>query len=129
MSAQAILPKIEEFRRKRAEQQLLEAIKAAVAQVSIKELAYELDVTPSLLADAMAERSNKGVRASWLITIIEMADMPYALGILNALGDLKRIESQPRQTLTPEERAERLEEKLRSLGPVGVQLIKEAVGS
>lgn len=122
------MPRIDEFRRQRAEQSLLEAIKQAVANISIKELAYDLDVSPSLLADALAERSNKGVRASWLITIVDKANIADALAILNALGDIKRLETQPRKELTPEERAERLEEKLRSLGPVGLQLIKEAVG-
>lgn len=128
MSAQAILPKIDEFRRQRAEQSLLEAIKRAVANISIKELAYALDVSPSLLADSLAERSNKGVRAAWLITIVDMASSADAVEILNALGDLKRLETLPRKELTAEELAERYEEKLRSLGPVGLQLIREAKG-
>lgn len=128
MSAQAILPKIDEFRHARAEQTLLEAIRAAVAHVSIKELAFALDVSPSLLADALAERSNKGVRASWLVKLIDMADLPHALGIINALADLKRCECTPRKELTAEELAERYEEKLRSLGPVGLQLLREARG-
>ncbi len=128
MSTQALLPRMDEFRRERAAQTLLVAIRQAVANISIKELAYELDVSPSLLADAMAERSNKGVRASWLVTIIDMATVADALAILNALGDLKKLESQPRKELTPEELAQRYEEKLRSLGPTGMRLIEEARG-
>lgn len=111
-----------------AERRLLDALRIAVAEISIKELAYRLDVSPSLLADALAERSSKGVRAAWLITIIEMASEPVAIGILNALGERKHLESGPRKTLTPEERAARYEEKLRSLGPVGLQLIRDAEG-
>lgn len=127
-TAQGVLPRIDEFKRARSEQTLLEAIRLAVAKISIKELAYELDVSPSLLADALAERSNKGVRASWLVTIVDMAPMHEALAVLNALADLKRCEVAPRKELTPEEKAARLEEKLRSMGPVGLQLIREAIG-
>lgn len=128
MATQGLLPKIDEFRRQRAELMLLEAIKQAVANISIKELAYDLDISPSLLADAMAGRSNKGVRASWLVTIIDKACVADALAILNALGDLKRLEAQPRKELTPEELAQRYEDKLRSLGPTGMRLIEEARG-
>lgn len=113
---------------KAAEVKLLEAIKQAVANISIKELAYKLDVSPSLLADALAERANKGVRASWLIRVIQMAPMADALAVINALGDLRRIEAQPMKELTAEEKAARLEEKLRSLGPTGLRLIEEAIG-
>jgi hypothetical protein len=119
----------EDYPTKRAERCFLDAVRQAVANISIKELAFRLDISPSLLADALAERSNKGVRGTWLVTIIDMAPMADALAILNALGDLKRVESQPRKELTAEEKAERLEEKLRSLGATGLRLIEEAIGS
>lgn len=125
---QTLFPQMGEFRRARAEQQLLEAIRHAVANISIKEVAFALDVSPSLLADSLAGRSHKGVRAAWLITIIDLADLPDALGILNALGDLKRLETLPRKELTAEELAARYEEKLRGLGAVGMRLIDEARG-
>lgn len=111
-----------------AERKLLDAVRQAVANISIKELAYRLDISPSLLSDALAERSNKGVRATWLVTIIDMAPLADALAILNALGERKRIEARQRRELTPEEKAERLEEKLRSLGTTGLRLIQEALG-
>ena len=111
-----------------AERRLLDALRAAVAEISIKELAYKLDVSPSLLADALAERSSKGVRAAWLITIVDLASEANAMEILNAIAARKSLEVAPRKVLTPEERAERLEEKLRSLGPVGMQLIRDALG-
>lgn len=110
------------------ESDLLDALRVAVAEISIKELSYRLNVKASLLADALAERSSKGVRASWLVTIIDMASVANATAILDVLGRRKRLEATQRQVLTPEEKAERLEEKLRSLGPVGLRLIQEAVG-
>lgn len=110
------------------ERRLLDALRQAVANISIKELAFRLNVQPSLLADALAERSNKGVRASWLVTIVDMAPLADALAILNVLGERKRIESRQRRELTAEEKAERYEEKLRSLGATGLRLIQEALG-
>jgi hypothetical protein len=113
---------------KRTERRLLEALRVAVAEISIKELAYRLDVSPSLLADSLAERASKGVRASWLVTIIELASDANAMEIANALLDRKSLDVQPRKELTAEQKAERYEEKLRSLGPIGLQMIRDAHG-
>jgi hypothetical protein len=114
--------------KEQAERRLLEALRVAVAEISIKELAFVLDVSPSLLADALAERSSKGVRAAWLITIIDMASDAHAVEILNAFIAKRALEVAKRQTLTDAEKADRYEQKLRSLGPVGLQLIREATG-
>lgn len=125
---QTALAFVDDYPTRAAENRLMDAIRQAVANVSIKELAFRLDISPSLLADAIAGRSNKGVRAMWLITLIQLAPQADALAILNALGELKRIEATPMKELTAEEKAERLEEKLRSLGPTGLRLIQEALG-
>lgn len=121
---------IDEVRKadEKIEGDLLEALRVAVAEITLKELSFRLNVKASLLADALAERSSKGVRASWLVAIIDMASLANATAILDALGRRKRLEAVQRKTLTPEEKVERLEEKLRSLGPVGLRLIQEAVG-
>ena len=113
---------------KLTERKLLDALRQAVANISIKELAYKLDLSPSLLADALAERSNKGVRAAWLIKVIEMAPLADAIAILNVLGERRQLEAHVRVALTAEEKAERLEEKLRTLGATGLRLIEEAIG-
>lgn len=118
----------DEYAVKSAERKLLDAIRQAAANISIKELAFALDVSPSLLSDALAERSNKGVRATWLLRIVELAPLADALAIVNAIGESKRLEAQQRKELTAEEKAERLEEKLRSLGATGLRLIDEALG-
>jgi hypothetical protein len=125
---QASLSFPEDHAVKSTERELLDALKQAVANISIKELAYRLDVSPSLIADALAERANKGVRASWLVTIIEMANTADATAILSVLAHRKRLDVVPRKELTAEEKAERLEEKLRSLGATGLRLIRKALG-
>lgn len=111
-----------------AAKRLLEAIRAAVDRASLKEVAFRLDVQPSLLADALAGRSNKGVRAAWLPTILALATDADARAILTALAEPLGFELKPVERLTAEQLAERYEEKLRSLGPIGAQLIREARG-
>ena len=112
----------------KAERQLPAALRLAVAEISIKELAYRLDLSPSLLADALAERSSKGVRAAWLVTIIDLASEAHATAILEALIARRALAVGPRKTLTPEQLAAAYEERLRSLGPVGLQMIRDAQG-
>ncbi len=126
---QTALSFVDDYPTKLAERKLLDAIRQAVANISIKELAFKLNIQPSLLADAMAERSNKGVRASWLVTVIKDAPLSDAIATLNELAALRGLEVVPRKELTAEEKAERLEEKLRSLGPTGLRLIEEAIGN
>lgn len=111
-----------------AERELLESLRVAVAEISIKELAFRLDVSPSLLADSLAERSSKGVRAAWLVTIIELASVANATAIGNALLKRKPLEVVERKTLTPEQLNERYEEKLRSMGPIGLAMIRDVTG-
>lgn len=117
-------------RKEKAEIELLEALRIAVAEITVKELSYRLDVSASLLSDALAERSCKGVRAAWLITIVEMASEANAIAVSNAVLGLRRalevVKCKP--SLTPEQIAERCHEKLQSMGPVGVQLWKEITG-
>ena len=112
----------------KTQERLLDSVRRAVANISIKELAFKLNIKPSLLADALAERSSKGVRAAWLVTILEMADEPFAVEILEVLARLRNRETKPRETYTPEELNERFEEKMRTLGPIGLQLIREVKG-
>jgi len=118
----------DQFATESNERRLLEALRVAVAEISIKELAFKLDVSPSLLSDALSERANKGVRASWLITILDMASEDHAIEIIEALIGRRLLEVNTRVDLTPEQLNERYEEKLRSLGPIGLQLIRDARG-
>ena len=125
---QTALSFVDDYPTKLAEHALLEAIRQCVANISIKELAFKLNVQPSLLADALAERANKGVRASWLVSVVKSAPINDVITMLNELAVLRGLEVVPRKQLTPEEKADRLEEKLRSLGPTGLRLIDETLG-
>lgn len=104
---------------------LLLAVRSAVARISLKEVAYKLNVQPSLLADALKERNHKGVRAAWLVTILELADDADANAILAALAAIRGYEVKPGRKWTPEQLNERYEQKFLSMGPVGAQLIRE----
>jgi len=124
------LEKKRKERKEAAELALLEALRIAVAEITIKELAYRLDVSPSLLSDALAERSSKGVRAAWLITIVEMASEANAAAVTNAVLGLRQtlevVKRKPQ--LTAEEIAARAQERFQSMGAVGIQIWKEITG-
>lgn len=114
-------------RKEAAELALLEALRIAVAEITVKELSYMLNVSASLLSDALAERSSKGVRAAWLITIVEMASEANAVAVTNAvLGLRQALEVVKRKpSLTPEVIAERAEARFVSMGAVGIAMWKE----
>lgn len=54
----------------RAWETVLAVVRLAVDRMTLKEVAFLLDTSPSFLADALAERDRKGVKAEWLIVLI-----------------------------------------------------------
>lgn len=110
-----------------AADELREAFKLAVGALGLKDAAYRLDVSPSLLSDAIAERDRKGVRLAWLPAILLAAPEEHALSILNALAKLRRFQIvRTHRPLTPEEKLEALRDKLRlRFGAAGAELAAE----
>lgn len=105
---------------------VLLALRAAIDSIGHKDLAYRLDVAPSLLSEALAERERKHFQARWLPTILLLAPDPHRRAILDALAIHAGYEIQPRRVLTTAERLTRLEDALRSkLGKVGEDLLRE----
>lgn len=104
---------------------VLTAIRAAIDSIGHKELAYRLDVAPSLLSEALNERERKHVQARWLPTILLLAPDPHRKAILDALAGAAGYEVAAKKVLSPEERLTRLEDALRTrLGKVGEDLLR-----
>lgn len=104
---------------------VLAAMRAAIDSIGHKELAYRLDVAPSLLSEALNERERKHVQARWLPTILLLAPDPHRRAILDALAGVAGYEVTARKVLSPAEKLARLEEAVRSkLGAVGEELLK-----
>ena len=111
----------------RARVELGDAFRAAVSAIGLKDAAYRLDVSPSLLSDAMSGRERKGVRLEWLPTIILIAPIEYVTAILSSLAKLRGLEvTRAKSALTPEQKLELLTERLRQrFGAAGAELAAE----
>lgn len=105
----------------------LELLRLVVARVSLKEVAYRLDVEPSALANALAERDRHYVRASWLSALTELA-AEHGLGeeLGAALVAPAGLSVAQAAQMTPEQRLERIQGALLTMGEVGDLVLKKA---
>jgi hypothetical protein len=101
----------------------------AVDAIGLVQAAGACDARKSELADALSGREGRYLRVEWLMAICDIAPPDYRSKIIDALVSWQGLAVMPVKQLTPEERAERLEQKLRALGPVGEQLIRDALGA
>ncbi len=86
-----------------------------VDEMGLKEAAFAIDVQPSHLAHALAERNRHHVRAEWVLPLLlRSRDMGLAKAIMEPAG----LAVREREQLTAEEKLERLERTLgETLGP------------
>jgi len=108
----------------------LEAIRAAVNYLGLKEVAFELDVSGSALSDALNARDRKRWAGEWTHVIHAMLvakrdDLADDLskGIVDAQIGLSHYEPSERRKLTPAELAIELERELRDMGEAGKKAI------
>lgn len=105
---------------------LLDILRSVVARVSLKEVAFMLDTSPSMVADALAERERKGVRLEWLPVLLGVADDGEREEILKLLADPFGFTVQRRRKLTPTERLRVIEARLvKKFGEAGEQFLDE----
>jgi hypothetical protein len=108
---------------------VLHLIRLAVeAMGGVKELAYQVDASPSLVSDALREQDRKRVAAEWLVTLFARAPADAVLPILQRLAAIKGFEVRRRRVLTTEEKLERALEALRAFGRVGAEKAAEVDG-
>ena len=87
-------------------------------RLTIKELAFALDVAPSYLSDVRGGRDRKSWRVEWDTTLFAMADDGEAREWIQILSDIRR------PPMSAEDRLARLEEAVRSqLGATGEKII------
>lgn len=104
----------------------LDAVRAAVKHLGLKEVAYELDVSGTQLADALNERDRKYWRAEWTHVVKAMLVArrdAMSVDLLRAIVDAD-IETGPfalvdNEPLTPEEEAAALRHELLKFGDAG----------
>ncbi len=108
-------------------QRQLVAIRAAVQYLGLKEVSFALDVSGSMLSDAMNERDRKRWAASWTCVVFRMLAaksdsiaLDLARNIHAAPLDDSPLEVTDRVVeLTAEQKVTALEAELRSMGKAG----------
>ncbi len=111
----------------------LDALRAAVSYLGAKEVAFELDVSGSLLFDALAERDRKRWAAEWTLVVLAMLEArrdEVAEGITRRILETSAVLSpfvlEERKELSAEELAAAYERELRSMGKAGETAIARA---
>lgn len=100
---------------------LLEAFNATIVHVGRKEAAYQLDTSPSQLANALAERDRHHIRGSWVPYLVAAAPNDAAVEVLAGLRGRALTEV---KKMTP---AEELAALKRSLGETVGHAVAELV--
>jgi hypothetical protein len=88
----------------RSWERVLRVVRLAIDRLTLKEVAFLLDTSPSMLADALAERDRKRFAAEWLVILITASPEPVRgelVAELNRCGDYRP--PQRAKQLTPEE--------------------------
>lgn len=90
----------------------------AVDMMGLKEVAYRLDVRPSQLADAIAERDRHRIAGEWIVLLLTFCPpIPRAM-LVHALNDVAGFEgATPRRDLTPAEELAKLKAHLAAEAP------------
>jgi hypothetical protein len=105
---------------------VLHAVRGAVDSIGHKELAFHLDIAPSLLSEALHERERKHFQLRWLPVVLMLSDELHRVSILSALAEPAGYDLAKRRRLTPQERLDKLESVvLNRLGSLGQQLLEE----
>lgn len=94
---------------------VIEEMRRVVQLIGLKEAAFVIDVKPTNLAHALAERDRHYVRAEWILPLLMRApDMGLARSLVGPAG----LDVEEKPELSAEEKLERLELALASsLGP------------
>lgn len=104
-------------------QQLLGLLRLEAAAIGLKDLAFTLDVQPSLISHSLAER-DRNFPAKWLLAF---AVMSRTDDIAAYLAHARGLEVVSRR-LSPEEELERLWLVIEGLGPDFAAVIKGRLG-
>jgi hypothetical protein len=112
------------FARAEAWDELLDAVREVVRDVGLKQAAYDLDVQPSALAHALAERDRHYLRLEWLPYL---AGNDNRLKIIRCIAAWAGLEVKPRQQLTAEEWQTRVERALDAV-PELAEIVRRKAG-
>lgn len=108
--------------RERATRELQRAMADAADALSLKEVAFALDLSPATVANGLAGRDRKAPPIGWLLALIEM-DPEHRL--LRWLAARAGCEVRAVAKLTPEQELSALKRALAASGPVGRAVLQQ----
>jgi hypothetical protein len=123
MAKQADLFEDSRTARERRTQELVAAMGEAADALTIKELAFFLGLSPATVANTLSCRDRKAPPLSYVMALVDL-DPEHRL--LRWLADQVGCDVVPRRKLTPEEELDALKRTLRSQGPVGKAIARQA---
>lgn len=91
--------------------------RVAVAAVTLKEFAFRCDVSPSAVADALAERDQKRLAARHLVKLIDIAPPQHQHALLVAICGPAGFRVERVAPLTPDEEVRRTRAYLAANAP------------
>jgi hypothetical protein len=104
-------------------EELLDELRAIVAAVGLKQVAYDLDQPPSVLAHALAERDRHYLRAEWLPYLVMQSP---GTRVVELIARWRGLEVKAPAVMTPEEKLRRIEAALDALPELGELVRRKA---
>lgn len=104
---------------------VMEEIRRVANAVGLKQVAFDLDTTPSYLSNALAERERHYLRVEWVLYFISRDPTTK---LLEAIADVARCDVVRRRELTPAEELDRIKTALSELGPELRDLVRRKAG-
>ena len=122
ISEQADLFETRAQHRDRATRELQRAMADAADALTLKEVAFELDLSPATVANALAGRDRKAPPLGWLLSLVEM-DPEHRL--LRWLAGRVGCEVRVVAKLTPEQELAAIKRALAAAGPMGRAVMQQ----
>lgn len=110
-------------------QEMLGWVRRAVDVVGHKEVAYQLDVSPSQLTDALNERERKDVKAKWIPVLLRLVPESLEREFFELISKQHGYETpKKRKPRTPDEELREVRRLLSEQAPAVLAFIDKELG-
>lgn len=107
---------------------LLPMVRSVVDFIGLKECAWRCDTSPSMLADALAERNHRYLRVEWLLAILDAAPVAVRETAMKPLAATVGFDISRRRELTPEEELAALRRIVARVAPIALEQADKEMG-
>lgn len=103
-------------------------LRRAVDVIGHKELAYQLNIKPSSLTDALLERERKQFKLKQLLVVLHMVPEEMRGEFMRIMGTAHGYEFRPKKVRTAGEELAATREALKRLAPAVLTLVDKEIG-